>query len=191
MMLSCPRRLPPKWDPPGRAGRAAGRGVLRARLYLFSSSSRLPETASMVSTLCFLLCLRLQSVSALKAPRAAECKCLQKLNNSSKIHIMQTSPLFPDDTTWSTKHKQKPTKASAEALWEKNHLAKSFSALLTAIRTVIMLKWLVSPENWINWDTEETIESKETDGKNKWDNRWKAEMQCLNCSCNSASNKHR
>lgn len=67
---------------------------------------------------------------------------------------MQTSPLFPDDTTWSTKHKQKPTKQSTEALLGggggKNHLAKSFSALLTAITTVIMLKWLASPENWIN-----------------------------------------
>lgn len=105
----------------------------------------------------------------------AEIKRLQRNTHYANISSV------PHDTTQSTKHKQKLTKESAEALWKENHLLKSFFALLTAIRTAIMLQWLASPENWINWDTEETIESKETDSKNKWDNRWKTEMQCPNC----------
>lgn len=40
---------------------------------------------------------------------------------------MQTSPLFPDDTTWSTKHKQKPTKQSTEALLGGGGGEESFS----------------------------------------------------------------
>lgn len=117
---------------------------------------------------------------------SAEIKQLQQNTHYANISSI------PHDTTQSTKHKlkHKLTKESAEALWKENNLFKSFFALLTAIRTVITLQRLASPENWINGDTEETIESKETDSKNKWDNRWKAEMQCLNCSCNSAGNKH-
>lgn len=120
---------------------------------------------------------------------AANCTNVFKIN-SRKIHIMQTSSLFPDDTTWRTKHKQKWTKESTEALWKKTHLVKGFSALFTAIGTVIMLNWLVGHKNWINWDTEETNESKETNSKNKWAKRWKTEMQSLNCSCNCSGNSH-
>lgn len=148
------------------------------------------QLLQLLSTHWLVLCLRSQSVPAPKVLPSVEYKCFQKFNNSRKTHIMQTSSLFPDDTTWSTKHKQKWTKQSTKVLWKKTHLVKGFSALFTAIRTVIMLNWLVSHKNWINWDTEETIESKETNSKNKWDNRWKAEMQNLNCSCNSAGNSH-
>lgn len=37
---------------------------------------------------------------------------------------MQTSSLFPDDTTWSTKHEQKWTKESTEAFWKKNSFSE-------------------------------------------------------------------
>lgn len=49
----------------------------------------------------------------------AEIKQLQQ-----NTHYANISSHLPDDTTWSIKHKQKPTKQSAEALWKKK---KSFS----------------------------------------------------------------
>lgn len=97
----------------------------------------------LLSTHWLVLCLRLQSVPA---PKVLPTVQMFSEINSRKIHIMQTSSLFPDDTTWSTKHKQKWTKESTEALWKKKpHLVKGFSALFTAIGTVIMLNcWLAT-----------------------------------------------
>lgn len=120
------------------------------------------------------LCLRSQSVPAPKVLPTVEYKCFQKLNNSRKTHIMQTSSLFPDDTTWSTKHKQKWTKQSTKVFWKNTHLVKGFSALFTAIRTVIMLNWLVSHKNWIETQKRQLRArrqtakiSETTDGKQK------------------------
>lgn len=139
-MLSCSRLLPPK------AEKGSAEGQALPVLQLLQAAG--DRQCGVSSPICS---LRLQSVPALKAPRAVEYKCLQKLNNSSKIHIRQTSLLFPDDITRNTKHKQKNDQTKHEGIvGKKNHLVKSFSAVLTAIRTVIMLKWLASPENWIN-----------------------------------------
>lgn len=85
-------------------------GVLRARLYLFF---RFSSCCQHTDLFCVWDC-------NLSLPQRC-CqlyKYFQKLNNSRKIHIMQTS-LFPDDTTWSTKHEQKRTKENTEALWKK------------------------------------------------------------------------
>lgn len=107
-----------------------------------------------------------------------------------KTHYANISLLRWHNIEHKAQTKPKQTKQKSIVELKKNHFLKSFSAPLTPIRTAIMLKWTASPENWINWDIEKTTESNERDWKNKRDNRWKVEMQCLNCSCNSASSKH-
>lgn len=53
---------------------------------------------------------------------------------------MQTSSLFPDDTTRSTKHEQKWTKESTEALWKKTHFVKG--GLLCSLYSLFTLSLL-------------------------------------------------
>lgn len=140
----------------------------------------------LLSTHWLVLCLRLQSVPAPKVLPTVQM--FSEINSEKhtlcKHHLSSQMTQHGAPST----NKNGPKKAQRHS-GKKTHLVKGFSALFTAIGTVIMVNWLVGHKNRINWDTEETIESKETN-RNKWDKRWKAEMQSLNCSCNSAGNSH-
>lgn len=158
-----------------------GKGALRARLYLFFHSSSCCQRTD-------LFCVWDCNLSL--PQRCCQLyKCFQKLTPEKctlcKHHLSFQMTQHGAPST----NKNGPKKAQRHC-GNKNSFSEGLLCPLYSHWDSDNAKLLVGHKNWINWDTEETNESKETNSKNKWDKRWKAEMQSLNCSCNSAGNSH-